>query len=260
MATVNLDLSPGELQGQSGGPFDVPFPVWAGLDACLVALAEAPANTAPGLSALASYADLVAAAARWRPQTLPALVSVANDIDQFGRDVVDVQLPTLANALTSQASQPTASGLQQARTVLLQIATTVQEHETSAAAVAAQLLEVDDDLQLVRTQVEDALSDSMGGPGGPPNSIVGLDALAQSLSELAAALASVGTPPQQDLERIRGAWAALGDDLGSFQSTIQETADSGSPYIVNLDLDVATSEWTAIATQARDFAQRASAL
>ena len=66
-------------------------------------------------------------------------------------------------------------------------------------------------------------------------------------------------PPQADIERIRGAWSNINDDLGRFRATVADAIAATSPFIASLDLDVAAAEWAEVARGARQFAQLASA-
>jgi hypothetical protein len=75
------------------------------------------------------------------------------------------------------------------------------------------------------------------------------------MSQLASILSAIGTPPQADIERIRGAWASITDDLGGFQSTVDDEIATGDPFLAELNLDVAISEWSHLATEAYLVAQ-----
>ena len=139
----------------------------------------------------------------------------------------------------------------------------VAQNGNTASSVVRDLLALDSAVQVVKQQAEDAISDSLSMSGAPGGGDAGLDAissLAQTMSLLASVLSAVGTPPQTDIERIRGGWASISDDLTNFQSTVSAAIAATMPFIAELNLDVASSEWSQLATEAREFAEQASRL
>jgi hypothetical protein len=264
MKTITLDVGPGQLQASNGSPFEIPVSEWKSINDYLVNVAAAsPQTTASTVSVIPAFADLHGVAGRWRPATLPNIVKLATGIYSYGASTVAGQFPKLQVLLVTMQSETPANSVATFQTLMTEIQATAQQNTTTASGIVQDLQTLDTAVQVIKKQAEDYISDSMSmsDPGGSGSA--GLEAisnLASAMSQLASIMSAIGTPPQADIERIRGAWASITDDLGGFQSTVDDEIATGDPFLAELNLDVAISEWSHLATEAYLAAQGVGSL
>lgn len=263
MKTIELNIRPGALQGPGGSPFAIPPARWKSINDYLVnVVATSRETTANAVAVIPAFAGLRGSADQWKQATLPNIIKLARGIDTFGSSTVTAQLPILQRLLLPMQSQIPAGSAGPFQDLMGQIIAAAAQSAATAGAIVSDLQVLDTTVQVIKRQAEDYISDSLGMPDAPGGGDAGLNAistLAQAMSQLAGILSALGTPPQSDIERIRGAWANINDDLGSFRSTVADAIATTSPFIASLDLDVAIAEWSEVAAGARQFAQQASA-
>ncbi len=261
MKTITLDVRPGDLQASNGSPFEIPISEWKSINDYLVNVAAAdPQTTANTVNAIPAFADLKGVADRWKPSTLPGIINLAQGISDYGTNTVAGQFPKLQQLLDTMQSDIPANSQATFQGLMTQILGTAQQNTSHASGIVQELQTLDTAVQVIKKQVEDYIADSMSMPdlGDGDADAAAISALADRLSQLASMLSALGTPPQTDIERIRGAWAGISDDLSSFQSSVVDEIATGNPFLAELNLDVAISEWSNLATEARQFAQNAS--
>lgn len=263
MKTITLDTSPGALSAPGGCPFAIAPAQWKGINDYLMNVAAtSPQTTANAVAVIPAFAGLRGSADRWKQATLPSIIKLAQGIDTFGTSTVTAQLPILERLLEPMQRQIPAGSAGPFQDLMGQIIAAAAQNATTAGAIVSDLQALDTTVQVIKRQAEDYIADSLSMPDAPGSGGAGLDAigtLAQAMSQLASILSALGTPPQSDIERIRGAWANINDDLGSFRATVADAIATTSPFIASLNLDVATAEWSEVAAGARRFAQLASA-
>lgn len=262
MNTITLDVRPGNLEASNGSPFELPVSEWKKINDYLVNVAATnQATTASTVSAIPAFADIKSVADRWKPTTLPNIVAVAQGIYSYGTDTVGGQFPKLQQLLETMQSSIPGNAEATFQNLMQQIQQKAQQNQTTAAGVVQDLQTLDTAVQVAKKQAEDYMADALSMPDPSGGGDAGLDLisnLANAMSQLASILSALGTPPQTDIERIRGGWASIADDLGNFQSTVSEQIATGDPFIAELNLDVAISEWSNLATEAEQFAQSAN--
>jgi hypothetical protein len=262
MKTITLDVGPGDLQTSDGSPFEIPISEWKKINDYLVNTARAnPQTTANTVSAIPAFADLKGVADRWKPTTLPNIIALAQDINRYGTNTIGGQFPELQQLLETMQSDIPANSQATFQALMTQIQATALKNQTTAGGIVQDLQTLDTAVQVCKKQAEDYIADALSMPDPSGGGDAGLDLIskvANTMSQLASLLSALGTPPQTDIERIRGAWAGISNDLSNFNSTVSEQIAAGDPFIAELNLDVAISEWSNLAAEAEQFAQSAN--
>jgi hypothetical protein len=87
-----------------------------------------------------------------------------------------------------------------------------------------------------------------------------IERITQNVAQLASIMSVFSTPPVASIERLRGAWGAIGDDLRNLQRSVLTKIDSAEPFIAELNVEVAIGEWEQIGSEACQFEANARGL
>jgi hypothetical protein len=255
MKTMNRDLQPGSFEAANGSSFELSVSVWRAVDDFLTKVA-AVQTTAKIDAAIPAFAVLKAAAVKWKWTTLPNLFGLLQDIYGYGDETVARRFPRLKQLLQTMQSEIPANAAADFHRIMSEILEEAEENTELAISIAKDLETIDTSVQAVKQQIEDYMADTVGGgaaEGKEEEEVALISALGNRLPELASLLSAFGTPPRTDVERVRGAWSSLADDLNGFQSTVKQEIATSNPFLAELNLDVAISEWRDLAEEAQQL-------
>ena len=260
MKTITLDLRPGSLTSSNGSPFEVPISEWKTINDYLrsVVAIDIPANTQ---SALPAFATLKASAVKWKSTTLPNLINLSQGIYNYGANTVVDQFPRLKQLLQTMQSNIPANSATDFRNIMSTILTAAEQNTALATTIAQEFATIDTSVTASKGQIQDYLK-SVSPPPPPPGKgeIGGHRPHSYFEFQMYQLWLLSCAPPQSEIERVRGAWSSISDDLNFFQSTVNEEITSSSPFLADLNLDVAVSEWRDLANEARQFSENLSSL
>jgi len=271
MKTITLDLRPGSLKSSNGSPFEVPISQWKTINDYLgsVAATGIPPNA---VSALPAFTTLKASAVKWKSTTLPNLINLSQGIYNYGANTVVNQFPRLKQLLQTMQSNIPANSAADFHNIMSTILTAAEQNTALATTIANEFATIDTSVQTSKAEIQNYLA-SLSPP--PPRleprhgSRAFLDepeapfehrAPSEFENQMSRLWQLSCAPPQSEIERVRGAWSSISDDLKFFQSTINEEIASSSPFLADLNLDVAVSEWRDLASEARQFSENLSSL
>ncbi|TFW31060.1 hypothetical protein [Duganella callida] len=264
MDTTRIDLGPDTVTA-GGSPFALPAAQWRAIGDFLASVNATDAASSAGIAAqLPDYATLRTCAANWSARTHPNLLSLAGQISQYG-SYFSQQLAPRLNAMISgqQAAQQGA-----ALDALLQPAMdTAQRCATLAAALVPDLQTLGSTCGNIQRALPGVISSltaqSVGIPGMGSNDGLAarlaaqIGAIAANLAQVAVLYAVAGNVPLADIERLRGAWGGISDDLAALREDMQTLAASLDTVLAGLDLQLAGSQWQSVAAEAAAFAAAA---
>lgn len=267
MQQSTFNLGPGALRGPAGSPFTITPDQWRSIDAFLDNVNSTGAETtARFVKLMPAYAKLKQSAATWKASTFPGLIGLARGIIEYNQATVQQSYPeldTLAGAWQTRAA--TADEVARFNTIITDGNARAQRNATAAQAIVHDLDSLTEAVKETNDQSQTAIATALAGgaggagPGGQTDQIVALiGQIAQGLSQLAAIQSVLGTPPVLDIERVRGAWGATSDDLGGLKTWIMSAIDSREPFLAQLNIEAAISEWQTLAGEAGSFIQNAT--
>ena len=271
MKTIVLDLRPGSLTSSNGSPFEVPISEWKTINDYLttVASTDIPAGA---VSALLALVTLKASAVKWKSTTLPNLISLSQGIYNYGANTVVNQFPRLKQLLQTMQSNIPANSAADFHNIMSTILTAAKQNTALATTIANEFATIDTSVTASRGQIADYLASLPPPPSrlaprhgsraseDSPEVIYG-DRAPSALETQMSQLRSLSrSPPQSEIERVRGACSSITDDLKSFQSTVNVEIASSSPFLADLNLDVAVSEWRDLASEARQLSEHLTSL
>jgi hypothetical protein len=234
-----------------------------------VAATDIPPNA---VSALPAFTTLKASAVKWKSTTLPNLINLGQGIYNYGANTVVNQFPRLKQLLQTMQSNLPANSAADFHNIMSTILTAAEQNTALATTIANEFATIDTSVQASKAQIQNYLASlppppprlgprhgSWASEDGPqpyyePRAPSAFETQMSQLRSLSC------SPPQSEIERVRGAWSSISDDLKVFQSTVNEEIASSSPFLADLNLDVAVSEWRDLATEARQFSQNLSSL
>jgi hypothetical protein len=270
MQALTVDLSPGALRTASGSPFEISFEQWKGIHEFLTNVDSTTPETVAAFSRLMpAYADLKRSAAKWPSSTFPSVIQLSQGIVDYNANVVRVNYPKLdALAGRWQTQAPTPAERAEFDGMISASLDHAQRDSATAAAVVHDLQVLMDAVDATSNQSETAISAALagayaGGSGSGDFStelVNQVQQIAQSLAQVAAIESVIGQPPARDIERIRGAWGAIGDDLERLRKSVLAEIAKEEPFHAQLDVEVAMNEWGTLAAEAQAFARNARGL
>lgn len=261
MNTITLDLRPGSLNSPNGSLFEVSISQWKAINTYLgnVAAIDIPANSE---SAMPAFVTLKASAVQWKATTLPNLINLSQGIYNYGANTVAAQFPRLQQLLETMKSEIPPNSAADFHHIMSTILVAAQQNTALAITIAKEFETIDTSVQVSKKQIQDYLASL--SPSAPPPGFSGARSSTRAHSYFEFQMYNLWqlscAPPQSEIERVRGDWSSISDDLKSFQSTVNEEIASSSPFLAKLNLDVAISEWQGLASEARQFSENLSSL
>jgi hypothetical protein len=272
MKTIPLDVRPGSLKSSKGSPFEVPISQWKTINDYLgsVAATDIPPNA---VSALPAFTTLKASAVKWKSTTLPNLINLSQGIYNYGANTVVNQFPRLKQLLQTMQSNIPANSAADFHNIMSTILTAAEQNTALATTIANEFATIDTSVQASKAQIQNYLA-SVSPPQPPqleprhasragehgPEAVYGYRPHSYFEFQMYQLWQLSCAPPQSEIERVRGAWSSISDDLNNFQSTVNDEIASSSPFLADLNLDVAVSEWRDLASEARQFSENLSSL
>ncbi|MBV8633111.1 MAG: hypothetical protein JO002_01350, partial [Burkholderiaceae bacterium] len=244
----------------------VPAAQWRAIGNFLAGVrATDTASSADITSQLPDYATLRSCAEKWSVVTHPNLLGLARNVSQYGAYFAN----DLGPRLRSTAEMAPADGSKNtALDVLLQPAVdTAQRCATLAAALVPDLQRLSSASLAVQNALPGVISSLMAQSVGIPGMSDGSDlaqrladqvnAIAANLAQVAVLYSVTGNVPLHDIERLRGAWGGISDDLALLKTDMQNPISGEDPIIADLDLQSEISQWQNVAAEAVAFAAAA---
>lgn len=264
MDTFTIKLAPGNLNDPNYSPFKLPASVWQDVSAFLTKITEIdPDNLnwiddALGKLNIQDFSlySLTQQATRWADTDLPDLKSVAQEIANFGGNVIPQgihQLISLSPRFSNGSYQP--GDVEQFKQALQNINSginpfygKVQNLKIDLAQLAFSMQNGNDFLKAVQ-YVKDQFD---------PKKYIQPNPAAQQLFDQMTALQQTFSydnfnQAQQRMTYIKGTVDNLASEVANAISNFDKITYQKNPFLVDDDFNVALSGWQAVAADATNF-------
>lgn len=231
MNTLTANMGP----ANAGNTFTIPSNSWTVINErvyqVLNHFASGPFQQSGQIPA---YNNLFAACTSWNATTFPGLVQLAKEIVTYGGSTVPTQYKNLQNIINGiQNNQMTPAEAQSFNTILQLLNGFISTIQNSATNLSQQIQ------QFAKINVE---IDSEYAHNGALTTIAPSPTLVANAAET-----------------VEGGWSSICSDLVNLQTDLSHLVSSDLPFLLNLNLQAAITDWAGVVSETNNFLTDASA-
>lgn len=217
--------------GSAGSVFQIPAGLWAAINQRVYLVITAIQGGAyQRYFQLPNFGSLDQVSVKWKTTTFPAIIALSRQIAQYATQTVTTNYPALQAALAELQTTPSSQSAQNTfNSVLSQLRQKTDRIKSAADALAP-------DIDTFREVNETA------------------DKNYTKLTESSwVVLSPKPSRVDQGLDLVKGAWDAIASDLADLQNYVRQQTSESNPFILNLDIEAAMSEWAMVGQEVNDF-------
>ncbi|MCD1257242.1 hypothetical protein B5M42_000135 [Paenibacillus athensensis] len=257
-AVLDAKLGPGALSDPSRSPYAVSLSDWNSVNGYVNQIVTTGQKVGSYINGIVpAFPELYACATDWQQRTFPNMIHLAKAIYKYGTADVKEQyakLKQIVDALDNGGS--VAAYMPQFTQLIDALTAEVVANESLAATIADAVVRFANAIDKVKRQVTQAAGSNVSArslrasydPGGQAGEV------AKALALLPGLLNSLMNSPLAKIQLIRGSWTAIKEDLAAIAEAYADGFDPESPFLTELGIELAITQWQQVAGEAQAFA------
>jgi|GEM_PF-3564790 len=256
-AVLDSKLGPGAFSDPSRSPYALSLSDWNSVNGYvdqIVTIGQQVGSYMNGI--VPAFPELLACATDWQQRTFPNMINLAKALYNYGTIDVKVQYAKLKQIVEALDNGGSAAAYMSEFTQLIDgLMAEVVANESLAATIADAVVRFAKAMTTVQQQVAQAAGSNVPrsmradyDPFGQPGEI------AKALAQLPGLLNSLINSPLPKIQLIRGSWTAIKEDLSAIAEAYADGFDPESPFLTELGIELAITQWQQVADEAQAFA------
>lgn len=264
-------IGPDLLKISNNTPFEVTIDEWSIIKSYANQIIKIGSEAEENIKAfISSFQILKKCAVKWEESIFLNIIKLSDYLYKFGMETVKVEYCKLKDILCSvQGMKPSEHDRLLFHKAILNCINEIENIINLSSIVIEDLIDFSNSIENTYRECQQYMYIRANDwiinidSNSKMKNACGMDIVQQTIQavvELSLLMIKIHTPPLADIQRFRGVWASIREDLDYIDLIFNKEIQIDEPFIVSINISVAISEWERVAMEAYDFSNKAKLL